>query len=90
MAEAIAVVGLVLAIVQLIDLGAKVTRQIQEFKKMPDAFQKVSDELPLLILTLKSMQRQVNPDDVGDETTKALKPVVEGCLEKVRKLEGIF
>lgn len=94
MAEALAVVGLVSAIVQFIDFGTKVVGRLNDFRQcineVPKTLRKVNDQLPLLIDTFIRTQSQANAGQVGEETAKALKPVVDGCLEQVKQLENIL
>ena len=55
MAEALAIVGLVSAIVQFVDFGGKIMERLNEFnsdiQEVPKTFQAVKVQLPLLINT---------------------------------------
>jgi hypothetical protein len=92
--ESVAVVGLVSAIVQFVDFGNKVVDRLNDFKQsineVPRTFRKFNDQLPLLIDTLRRTQIQADAGHVAEATAKALKPVVEGCLAQVERLEKIL
>jgi hypothetical protein len=81
-------------IVQFVDFGNKVLGRLVEFRQsateVPKTFRKIKRQLPLLIDTLRRTQNQANAGHVREETAKALKPVVEGCLANVKQLEDIL
>jgi hypothetical protein len=93
-AEALAVIGLVSAIVQFVDFENKVVGRLNEFRQSvneaPKTFRKVNRQLPLLIDTLRRTQNQADSGHVSEETATALKPVVEGCLANVKQLEDML
>ena len=92
--EALAVIGLVSTIVQFVDFGNKVLGRLVEFRQsateVPKTFRKIKRQLQLLIDILRRTQNQANVGHVREETAKALKPVVEGCLANVKQLEDIL
>jgi cob(I)alamin adenosyltransferase len=94
MAEAVAVIGLVASIVQLTQFGTTIVVRLNEFqssaKEIPICFREIQTQLPLLVDTLKRTQKQADAGHVSDETAKALKPVVDGCLSQVERLESIL
>jgi hypothetical protein len=94
MAEALAVIGLVSAIVQFVDFGSKIARRLQDFHssavEVPKAFQDVKVELPLLVDTLKRTQAQAESGIYSKETQQALLPVVEGCRSQAELLDDIL
>ena len=94
MAEALAVVGLVASIVQLVDFSGRLVDRLKEFQSatqdLPKAFQDISIQLPLLVNTLRRTQSQATAGHVSSETAGVLKPVVEGCLSRIRSLEEIL
>lgn len=94
MAEALAVVSLVSAIVQFVDFGTKVLNRLDEFKsdinEVPKTFRGIKIQLPLIVDTLKRTQKQADAGHFDDSTANALKPVVDGCLEQVKLLERIL
>ena len=94
MAEALAVIGLVSAIVQFVDFGSKVLNRLNEFKsdtdEVPKTFRSIKIQLPLMVDTLERTQKQAAAGHFNDTTANALKPVVDGCLEQVKRLDRIL
>jgi N-terminal domain on NACHT_NTPase and P-loop NTPases len=92
--EAAAVIGLVSAIFNFVEFGNKVVDRLNDFKQsineVPRTFRNFNDQLPLLIDTLKRTRIQADAGHVAEATAKALIPVVDGCLERVERLEGIL
>jgi hypothetical protein len=94
MAEAVAVIGLVASIVQLTQFGTIIEVWLNEFqsnaKGLPKCFREIQTQLPLMVDTLKRTQNHADAGHVSDETAKALKPVVDGCLSQVKRMEIIL
>ncbi|KAI9779071.1 MAG: hypothetical protein M1839_007737 [Geoglossum umbratile] len=91
MAEAVAILGLVSSIIQIVEFGSEVVSRLNEFQSsVPKTFRDIKIQLPLLIDTLKQTQRQADAGKVSGETAKVLKDVVDGCLLQVRLLEDIL
>lgn len=92
MAEALAIIGLVSAIVQFVDFGSKIVERLQDFyssvNEVPKAFRDVKVELPLLLDALKRTQAQAESGAVSRETQEALLPVIEGCRTQVELLDS--
>jgi hypothetical protein len=91
MAEALALVSLVSAIVQFVDFGTKVLGRLNDFEAavhdVPKAFRDIKTELPLLLDTLKRTKSQAEGGQVTKDTQRALIPVVDGCRSQVELLE---
>jgi hypothetical protein len=91
MAEALAVVGVVASIVQLIDFGSKVLLRLNEFqsnaRETPKTFQHVKAELPVLLDTLEQTKTAIETGSVRDETKKALLPAIDGCRTQIETLD---
>lgn len=83
MAEALAIVGLVAAIVQFIDVGKRIIHRLHEYnskdKELPAAFQDIRIQLPLLINDLEQTKEQIEARNYSHETRKSVLTVVEGC-----------
>ena len=94
MAEALAIVGLVSAIVQFVDFGTKVVERLNEFDsdvhEVPQTFQAVKVQLPLLIDTLYRTQQQAYAGHVSVGTATALKPLVDACSTEIKALQIIL
>jgi hypothetical protein len=94
MAEALAVVGIVANIVQLLEFSTTVLHRLKEYQsslgEIPRSFSQISKELPLLLHTLQQIQEAIAAGYVEIETKKALLPVIKGCQEQVGLLESIL
>src|ERR1700712_2367622 len=94
MAEALAVVGVVASIVQLVDFSSKVLVRLDEFQsslgEIPKSFRHIKAELPVLRDTLQQTKDAIDAGFVRDETKIALTPAIEGCMEQIRSLDGIL
>jgi hypothetical protein len=91
MAEALAVVGVVASIVQLIDFGSKVLLRLNEFqsnaREAPQTFQHIKAELPVLLDTLEQTKTAIETASIRDETKKALLPAIDGCRAQIESLD---
>jgi hypothetical protein len=94
MAEALAIVSLVSAIVQFVDFGGKVVERLNEFNsdrhEVPKTFQAVKVQLPLLISTLRRTEEQASTGHVSEEAATALKPLVDACSAEIKVLQNIL
>lgn len=94
MAEALAIVGLVAAIVQFIDFGTRIVHRLQEFnaknKDLPAAFQDICIQLPLLIHDLKQTKDQVEARTFNQETRKSVLTLVEGCQTHIQVCTSVL
>lgn len=91
MAEALAVVGVVANMVQLIDFGSKVLLRLNEFqsnaREIPKTFQHIKAELPVLLDTLEQTKTAIETGSIRDETKKALLPAIDGCRRQIESLD---
>jgi len=94
MAEAIAVVGVVSSIVQLVDFSSKILHRLDELQstaqELPRIFQHTKAELPLLRDTLQETSEALNAGRILEKTGKALVPIIEGCEEQIKVLNVIL
>lgn len=92
MAEALAVVGVVASIVQLVEFGFR--RRLDDFQsslgEIPRAFRHVRDELPILLDTLERTTVAVEKESIREETKRALLPTINGCREQIELLDGLL
>jgi hypothetical protein len=83
MAEALAIVGLVSAVVQFMDFSTKIVKRLDEFQSsidhVPKSFQAIKSELPLFLYTLRRTKEQAEAGYVDEDTQHALLQVVEDC-----------
>lgn len=91
MTEAVAIIGLVASIVTLVDLSAKVVSRLHDFtsksSEVPESFRSLSTRLPLLTATLQQIQSQVEGGRFPDNTTNALKAVVDDTSKQVSDIQ---
>jgi hypothetical protein len=94
MAEALAILGLVSAIVQFVEFGTKVVERLNEFNsdvhEVPKTFQTIEVQLPLLIDTLHRTQQQASDGHISVRTATALKSLIEACCEEITALRIIL
>jgi len=94
MADALAIIGLVSAIVQFVDFGSKIVIRLNEYREagnnVPKTFQKISVDLPLVIDNLKRTKNQAGSGEISNETASVLKPVLEACLAQTKQLEELL
>ncbi|KAJ9655262.1 hypothetical protein H2201_008839 [Coniosporium apollinis] len=94
MAEAVAAVSLVAAIVQFVDLSSKIIGRLDGFQsdldKIPQTLQDIKDQLPLLLNTLQRTKTQAEAGHIDYDTQKADLSVVEGCRSQVHLLDDVL
>src|SRR5437588_12941043 len=94
MAEALAVVGIVASIVQLVDFGSNVLHRLNEFQSsvgdVPESFRHIKAELPVLLEALQKTKEAIEAGSVTDETKNALLPAINGCAEQIRSLNELL
>ena len=94
MAEALAVVGIVASIVQLVDFSSKILSHLDEFRsgaeEVPKSFRHIKVELPLLQDAFRLIKEAIDAGSVGNGTKRALLPAIQGCREQVAELDAIL
>lgn len=93
-AEALAVIGIIANIINLTEFSRNVVSQIKRYgenaQEVPEAFRDVQAVLPLISSTLIRTRNQVECGTLDDDTCKVLRPVLEGCQDKMELLKAIF
>ena len=88
MAEALAIVGLVAAIVQFVSFGTEVIGRLNDFcansKDVPPAFRDISVQLPLLVSNLKRTKEEVEARKPDLEVQTSVLAVVVSCQAHVQ------
>lgn len=83
MAEALAVVGLVSAIVQFIEFSTKVVGRLDKFRsknnEIPLVFRDISVQLPLLMSDLKRTKDNTELHEVDLDTQSSVLTLVQNC-----------
>jgi hypothetical protein len=94
MAEALAVVGVVASIVQLVQFSSVVSARLNEFQsklgEIPKSLRHIKAELPILQDTLQQTRKAIDAGSVGYDTERALMPAIEGCREQIKLLDDIL
>ena len=94
MAEALAIVGLVSSIVQLVDFSSKIVHRLNEFHssldEVPKSFRDIKIELPLLVDTLERTKKQTEDGRFSKDTQEAIRSVVKGCQSQVEQLNDVL
>lgn len=88
MAEALAVIGIISSIVQLVQFADTVIERVNEFrhsvKEIPTAFRDISITLPLLISDLKRTKVAAEANKIVDDEKVAILAVIEGCSGQIK------
>lgn len=94
MAEALAIVGAIASIVQLVDFGAKVLLRLNEFQanagEVPKIYQHINNILPVLLETLTQTKIAIEAGLIPDGTKNALLPAIDGCRTQVEALDTVI
>ncbi|KAM0124766.1 hypothetical protein ACHAO1_010921 [Botrytis cinerea] len=90
MAEFLAVVGGISAVLGTIDIIKKCYDAAKDKTGLPEAFREVKASLPIVKAILNSAHKYVNSKDMNKETCEAIEPLIAGCKEKADKLKEIF
>ena len=94
MGEAFAIIGLVAAIVGLVDFSTKVIERLSDFTSktddVPEAFRAINTQLPLFSNTLQQVQAQAKKGYIDVPTAKALTTVVVNSINLTTTLEAIL
>ena len=94
MAEAIAVVGIVASIVQLVDFGTRVVSRLEEFRSrlddVPEALGPIHSQLPLLLGILAKTKEGISAGSIDHGLAEALMPNIHGCQQQIEKLDKLL
>ena len=94
MAETLAVIGLVSAIVQFVEFSSEIIERLNEFQsgidEVPQTFRDLKIQLPLLRETLKKTKTNAEAGFVDADIQTAVLNVVKGCQEQVELLNNIL
>ncbi|KAL8827097.1 MAG: hypothetical protein Q9191_003396 [Dirinaria sp. TL-2023a] len=90
MAEAVAAIGALAAITQLIDHGTRLVTRLNEFSSVlgyecPSLFQDIRVRLPLVLNVLEHMQLQTQKSQVNDKLN-TVQPLIESTSKNVLEL----
>ena len=88
--EAIAVLGLIAAIVSIIDGIKQVYDTATDAQGLPEAFHEVAGRLPIVGNILASAKQHIDQGDLDEDSCKGVRSVVETCEKKAKKLNELF
>ena len=93
-AEALAVVGTIANILQLVDFSSKAISRVKEYgedaQDIPKTFRDIQTGLPLVVHTLSEIRTRVSTGQVPEKSCTALKGVLGDCKAKLAELKIIF
>ena len=93
-AEALAVVGIIANILQLVDFSNRTISRVKEYgqdaQDIPKTFRDIQTGLPLIVHTLGEIQTRVSDGQVPEKSCKALQGVLGDCKAKLAELKIIF
>lgn len=94
MTEAVAIFGLVAAIIEISSFAKRLVDRCKEFhsnsKDVPKGFRAISVQLPLVVSSLEQIRGQAESGALGNDSLMSLRPVIEACHEEVKDLEVIL
>ncbi|KAF2654106.1 TPR-like protein [Lophiostoma macrostomum CBS 122681] len=94
MAEALAIVGIVANIAQLIQFGSSVLSRLEEYQSkfgnIPDTFPHIKIELPVLLDALGQTKSAMGAGSIRNESEQALLPAIDGCRAQIRLLDDVI
>jgi hypothetical protein len=94
MAEALATIGLVSAIVQFVEFSSKIIERLDEFQsgidEVPQTFRDLKIQLPLLRETLKKTKLHAEAGFIDTDIQTAVLNAVKGCQEQVQLLDDML
>ena len=91
--DPVTAVGLIASIATVLDYGGKLVYRLVEYQSSvnatPQAFKGLEINLPLILDALKRISNQAKDGKLGDQTQRALVPVIVSCHELVKTLNGL-
>ena len=94
MAEAMATIGFVAAVIELSSLAKKLVDRWKEFhskaKDLPKTFRSIHVQLPLVVWSLEKIHTQAESGLLNEDLLNSLQSVIEACYEDVKDLESIL
>ena len=93
-AEAIAMIGAMTSIIQLVDYTNKVINRIKEYSQgdrgLPKIFRDIHTTLPLIGITLSEVESNVSKGRIAEDKCKVLRPVLKECESKLKEMAAIL
>lgn len=89
-AEAGLVLAVISTVIAVIDATKKVYDGASSATGLPEVFREVGGRLPLVRAILGSAKQHIDDGQVDEASCTAMKPVINACEEKAKKLKVIF
>jgi len=89
-AEAIVVLGVISAIISIIERTEQVYQTAKNAQGLPEAFREVAGRLPIVRNILASAKQHIDKGDADEDSCKGVKHVVGACEIKTKKLDDLF
>ncbi|MCJ1431036.1 hypothetical protein MMC27_000386 [Xylographa pallens] len=89
-AEAIVILGVISAVLSIIDGTKQVYDSAKDARGLPEAFREVAGRLPIVRSILESAKQHIDKGDIGEDSCKGAKHVVKACEIKAKKLDDLF
>lgn len=86
----IEIIGLIGAVVGIVQATIAVSDSIKNLKGLPEAFKEVNKRLPLVEETLSAARTQFEKEKPDDEAAAKVEPILKGCSGKTQELKGIL
>ncbi|KAK5052000.1 hypothetical protein LTR84_002804 [Exophiala bonariae] len=94
MAEAVAVIGLLSSIIQLVDFSSNLLDRLHDFvtttKEVPDVFRNICVQLPLTTATLQRLSRRISENGLSSDEQKALQAIVDRTMELIHNINEVL
>ncbi|KAL8918332.1 MAG: hypothetical protein Q9208_007420 [Pyrenodesmia sp. 3 TL-2023] len=94
MAEAVAVISFVSAVISLVDASSRVLSRLNEFSaassEIPESFKHLNAQLPIVLDGLRRTEARAKAGSVDKRTQEALIPTIQGCRDRVAGLYDIL
>lgn len=94
MAEVVAAISFVSAIVSLTEIGWRLIERMRAFQsethEIPEAFRHLNAQLPITLDSLKRTEAMAKTGEVETATQEALIPALDGCTEQLQLLDTLL
>ena len=94
MAEAVAVISFLSAVVSLTDIVWRLVERMKDFQsethEVPEAFKHLKAQLPISLDRLKRTEASAKAGGIDSATQEALVPALHGCREQLELLNAVL
>ncbi|KAG7055833.1 TPR-like protein [Colletotrichum scovillei] len=94
MAEALAMIGLASALIQFVEFGGKVLRQLRRLESdmtgVPTVFKNVRSRLPLMVDLVQKLIIRMDAGLIDKKSQETMLPVVRSCMAQAEQLDSLI